>query len=84
MKVSRSGYYGWKNRGERPVDAKREREALLVRESFYYHRRRYGTRRLSKELKSKGSGGWPMQGQAADERAGLKGDLSKAVRAAND
>jgi len=25
-----------------------------VRASFYYHRRRYGTRRLSKELKSKG------------------------------
>jgi transposase InsO family protein len=54
MKVSRSGYYGWKSRGERPVDAKREREARAVRESFWYHRRRYGTRRLSKELKSKG------------------------------
>jgi putative transposase len=54
MKVSRSGYYGWKSSGKRPVDAKREREARLVRESFLYHRRRYGTRRLSMELKSKG------------------------------
>lgn len=31
-----------------------------------------------------GCGGGPMQGQAADARAGLKGDLSKAVRAANN
>lgn len=54
MKVSRSGYYGWKTRGGRPVDAKREREARAVRESFWYHRRRYGARRLARELKSKG------------------------------
>lgn len=54
MKVSRSGYYCWKARGELPADAKREREALAVKESFYYHRRRYGTRRLAVELRSKG------------------------------
>jgi transposase InsO family protein len=54
IKVSRSAYYGWVERAAREPDAKGRSEALAVKESFYIHRRRYGTRRLARELKSKG------------------------------
>lgn len=54
MKVSRSAYYGWESRKARGPDARQKSELDAVKESFYYHRKRYGTRRLSRELRSKG------------------------------
>lgn len=51
--VSRSGYYAWaarrSERGERQTVV---REA--VKDKFYYHKRRYGSKRLSDELKEDG------------------------------
>lgn len=52
--VSRSAYYGWAERKARKPDAKREREARAVEECFYNNWRRYGTRRISHDLKRKG------------------------------
>lgn len=54
MRVSRSAYYGWRVRSKRLPDAKQEREAAAVKERFFYHRRRYGTRRLVLDLKGCG------------------------------
>lgn len=54
MRVSRSGYYAWCLRRERPLDSRLAAEARAVKERFYYHRRRYGTRRISLDLKAKG------------------------------
>jgi transposase InsO family protein len=54
VKVSRSAYYGWAARKARGADEKQRSEAQAVRDCFSYHRRRYGTRRLSRELRTKG------------------------------
>lgn len=53
MKVSRAGYYAWAAR----KSCSDEREASIraaVTEKFYFHRRRYGAKRLSGELKDSG------------------------------
>ena len=53
MKVSRSAYYAWAARRSRTND----REAKLraaVKEVFFIHKRRYGKRRISDELKDSG------------------------------
>lgn len=52
--VSRSAYYAWLMKRKGPGSQQRAAEAVLVKESFYLNRRRYGTRRISLDLKSKG------------------------------
>ena len=50
MRVSRSCFYGYLRR--RAAEDKRKRsDAERVRKCFWYHRRRYGSRRLAKDLK---------------------------------
>jgi transposase InsO family protein len=54
LSVSRSGFYAWQFRG---LSAREERDqelALLVREIFQRHRRRYGARRIAVELAARG------------------------------
>lgn len=46
--VSRSGYYAWKERPER-----QDQLALKVEEVFWFHSRRYGSRRITAELSRK-------------------------------
>ena len=53
MKVSRTAYYAW------AVRSKEEPERLsavrvAVKEKFYFHKKRYGSRRVSGELKDEG------------------------------
>src|SRR5690606_34413491 len=53
LKVSANAYYAWAARKERPD----EREASIrtaVKDKFYFHKRRYGAKRLSGELKESG------------------------------
>lgn len=53
LKVSVKGYYAWRSRKDR----RSEREAAIravVKEVFYLHRRAYGSKRLSDELKAGG------------------------------
>jgi len=53
MKVSRTAYYGWAARGVRAS----QRQAAVrtaVKEKFYFHKSRYGSRRVSGELKDEG------------------------------
>src|SRR5262249_25454538 len=46
--VSRSGYYAWKERPER-----QDQLATKVEEVFWFHSRRYGSRRIAAELRRK-------------------------------
>lgn len=53
LKVSAKAYYAWAARKTRPD----EREASIktaVKDKFYFHKRRYGAKRLSGELKESG------------------------------
>jgi transposase InsO family protein len=53
MKVSRTAYYAWAARSAR-LDDKERRIRVAVKEKFYFHKRRYGSRRVSDELKEEG------------------------------
>src|SRR6266536_90468 len=48
LRVSRSGYYAWKERPER-----QDQLAPKVEEVFWFHSRRYGSRRIAAELRRK-------------------------------
>ncbi len=50
LSVSRSGYYAWQDERE-TLRTKRDRELMpLIRDIFWKHKRRYGTRRIAQEL----------------------------------
>ncbi|MEO6588680.1 MAG: IS3 family transposase [Pyrinomonadaceae bacterium] len=51
MKVSRSAYYAYANRRTYRESATRVACAARVKECFWFHRRRYGTRRIAAALK---------------------------------
>ena len=53
MKVSRSAYYAWAANGKRPGEKEGSIRAA-VKDVFYFHKRRYGSRRVSDELKETG------------------------------
>jgi transposase InsO family protein len=53
MKVSRTAYYAWAGRGGEP-DRRQAAVRTAVKEKFYFHKRRYGSRRVSDELKDEG------------------------------
>ena len=55
LQVSRSGYYAWKQ-GRRSSRAEENRRLMpRIRAVFREHRRRYGARRISRELSSRGT-----------------------------
>jgi putative transposase len=55
LQVSRSGYYAWK-RGCRSKRAEEDRRLMpQIRSIFWEHKRRYGARRISQELSSRGT-----------------------------
>lgn len=52
-KVSRSAYYAWLARGA-DADVKKAEIRTAVKDKFYFHKRTYGSKRLSDELKDAG------------------------------
>lgn len=54
MEVSTSGYYAWRKRLTKPPSLKRKRLADLIKDCYFEHRRRYGTRRIRASLQKKG------------------------------
>lgn len=54
MKVSLDAYYAWACGKTYQLSEKKQRLAEQVKKVFYVHRRRYGTRRISAELKGAG------------------------------
>ena len=54
LRVSRAGFYAWRQATDSARDA-RDRELLpLVRDIFWHHRRRYGARRIALDLHAMG------------------------------
>ena len=53
MKASRSAYYAWAAKAKRPGEKEGSIRAA-VKDVFYFHKRRYGSRRVSDELKESG------------------------------
>ena len=54
MQVSRSAYYAWRAKRERAIETEGVFQAKQVKDCFEEHRRRYGSRRITAELKSRG------------------------------
>lgn len=54
MRVSLSGYYAWRRRLRKAPFLKRKKLADLVRDCYWEHRRRYGTRRIKAALEKAG------------------------------
>ena len=54
LEVSRSGFYDWR-KAEESLRGKNDRELVpVIREVFWYHRKRYGARRIAVELSERG------------------------------
>jgi hypothetical protein len=56
-KVSRSAYYAWAG-GKARRDLRQASIRVAVMEKFYFHKRTYGSKRLSDELKEDGLTVW--------------------------
>ena len=54
MKVSEDAFYAWSNGKTYQLSPQKSDLAAAVKEVFYLHRRRYGARRISAELKAEG------------------------------
>jgi len=51
MQVRRSCYYSWRANAGYVLSAGKSSQAVRIKECFYFHRRRYGSRRIAAELK---------------------------------
>lgn len=54
MEISRSAYYAWKQDRSNTYQHQDDRLRPLVEDIFYQHRRRYGARRIARELNEQG------------------------------
>lgn len=54
LKVSRTAYYAWAARRKKRPEMREASIRNAVKDLFYFHRRTYGSKRLSDELKEKG------------------------------
>ena len=52
MKVSEDAFYAWRRGKNYRPNEKKQKLAEKVKAGFYLHRRRYGARRISAELKA--------------------------------
>lgn len=55
LAVHRSGYYAWRGGGPGVRVQRNEAVKPLIREIFWEHRRRYGARRIARDLPARGS-----------------------------
>jgi transposase InsO family protein len=54
LSVSRSGFYAWHSSAESERAARDEELSPMIREVFWQHKRRYGARRIARELAFRG------------------------------
>jgi len=54
LKVGEAAFYAWRGGKTYQLSQKKRKLAEAVKEVFYLHRRRYGARRISAELKAEG------------------------------
>lgn len=50
MQVRRSCYYSWRAKASYTLSAAKTSQTARIKECFYFHRRRYGSRRIAAEL----------------------------------
>ena len=77
LDVTRSGYYAWKRRGERPRDAENRRLDADIRRLFDLHQARYGAPRLTLALREEG---WTVSRQRVAKRMRALGWRARAAR----
>jgi putative transposase len=72
LAVSRSAYYAWRHSGPTPREREIESLAETIRAIFWRHRRRYGARRIARELADRGIGCSPRRVARVLKRLGLR------------
>lgn len=77
LDVTRSGYYAWKRRGERPRDRESRRLDADIRRLFDLHKARYGAPRLTLELRE---AGWTVSRKRVAKRMRALGLRARAAR----
>jgi len=77
LDVTRSGYYAWKRRGERPRDAEHRRLVADLRRLLDLHQVRYGAQRLTLALRE---AGWTVSRQRVAKRRRALGWRARAAR----
>ncbi len=77
LDVTRSGYYAWKGRGERPKDEENRRLDADIRRLFDLHKARYGAPRLTLELREEG---WTVSRKRVAKRMRALGLRARAAR----
>jgi len=80
LEVSSSGYYAWR-RGRRSSRAEEDRRLMpRVRAVFREHKRRYGARRIARELSARGTSCGPRRVGRLMRQMGLKAIQPKSFR----
>ncbi|MGH9949003.1 MAG: IS3 family transposase [Pyrinomonadaceae bacterium] len=79
MRVSRSAYYAWRERRKKAC-GEQELIRAAVKEVFYFHKRRYGSRRVSEELKETGIKAGRFVVTRVMREEGLKAKYPRAFR----
>ncbi len=77
LDVTRSGYYAWKRRGERPREEENRRLDADIRRLFDLHKARYGAPRLTLELREEG---WTVSRKRVAKRMRALGLRARAAR----
>ena len=80
LDVCRSGYYAYKHEMVSQRERSDNRLMPLVRDIFRQHKRRYGSRRIAKELQARGESCGPGREAKLMKREGLKAIQPKSFR----
>ena len=80
LSVSRSDFHAWQSRGLSARDVRDEELMPLIRDIFWTHRRRYGARRISMKLASRGEPCGVARVAKLLETQGLKAIQPKSFR----
>jgi len=84
MRVSRSGFYSWKNRDKSARQQERERLIPKVKEIHQQSKKSYGSRRISEELKSQGESCGRGKAGTLMKLAGVVAKQKKKFKATTD
>lgn len=84
LKVSRSGYYDWLNRGESPRSKRNRELAVIITKLFYQHKGRYGSPRIHNELQKQGIKCGKSKVEALMRQMGLRAREKSKYRKTTD
>jgi transposase InsO family protein len=80
LSVSRSGFYAFRSKGLSQREARNEELMPLIRDIFWEHKRRYGARRIARELAAQGERCSVTRVAKLLEKQGLKAIQPKSYR----